>query len=267
MSNHDPYASPESDTVLIPKGQARHLTEPQAIGAGRGWGWIADGFGLFRRDPLIWIVNVVIVIAITLVLGLIPLLGSLAGYLLSPIFEGGLMLGCRAQENGEPLKVEHLFAGFKQNTSTLVAVGGLYMLGILLTFILAILLLFLLGGGGLLEMMWAAERGAEITPDNMPVGAMLVVGLLAVTLGTGLLMAVWFAPALVVFHSLGAVEAMKLSFRGCLRNMGPFLLYGLIAILLTIVAILPFGLGLLVMLPTLAASVYVGYQDIFLRRF
>lgn len=267
MSNHNPYTSPETDTVVIPKGQARHLTEPQAVGAGRGWGWIADGFGLFKRDPLIWIVNVVIVIAITLLLGFIPLLGSLAGYLLSPIFQGGLMLGCRAQENGEPLKVEHLFAGFKQNTSTLVAVGGLYILGGLLIGIVVMLLFFLTGGTGMLEMMSAAERGAEVTPGDMPLGALLVVGLLGITLGTGLLMSVWFAPALVVFHSLGALEAMKLSFRGCLRNLGPFLLYGLIAILLMIVAILPFGLGLLIMLPTLAASVYVGYQDIFLNRF
>jgi len=79
-----------------------------------------------------------------------------------------------------------------------------------------------------------------------------------------LLMALWFAPALVMLHGLGPLEAMKLSFVGCLRNMLPFLLYGLIALVLTVLAVIPVGLGLLVLGPMITASVYTAYKDIFL---
>jgi uncharacterized membrane protein len=78
-----------------------------------------------------------------------------------------------------------------------------------------------------------------------------------------LVMALWFAPALVVFNDQGAVEAMKGSFVGCLRNMLPFLVYGIIAVPLAFLATLPMMLGWLVFAPVIAASIYVGYRDIY----
>jgi len=76
-------------------------------------------------------------------------------------------------------------------------------------------------------------------------------------------MATWFAPALALFHEQSATEAMKASFIACLRNVLPFLLYGVILFLLAIAASIPFGLGWLVLGPTMAASLYTGYRDIF----
>jgi len=78
-------------------------------------------------------------------------------------------------------------------------------------------------------------------------------------------MAVWFAAPLVVFHDLGAVEAMKASFTGCLRNIVPFLVYGIAGLVLSVVATIPLGLGWLVLGPVVAASVYTSYRDIYLR--
>ena len=90
--------------------------------------------------------------------------------------------------------------------------------------------------------------------------AMLVVLALAIPI----YMALWFAPALVVFHHLTPVEAMKTSFAACLKNIVPFLLYSVILLLLAMVASIPFGLGWLVLLPVIVASIYTAYRDIFL---
>jgi uncharacterized membrane protein len=79
-----------------------------------------------------------------------------------------------------------------------------------------------------------------------------------------LLMAVWFAPALVIFHDLGPTQAMKDSFTGCLRNIVPFLLYSVIWLVLSIIASIPLGLGWLVLGPMTAASIYTAYRDIYL---
>jgi len=59
------------------------------------------------------------------------------------------------------------------------------------------------------------------------------------------------------------VAAIKQSFGACLKNIVPFLIYGVVAFVLSIVATIPFGLGWLVLGPVLAASVYTAYQDIF----
>jgi len=76
-------------------------------------------------------------------------------------------------------------------------------------------------------------------------------------------MAIWFAAPLVVFHNQGPGEAMKNSFTACLRNVLPFLVYSVIALLLAFIASIPLGLGWLVLGPVMAASLYTGYRDIF----
>jgi uncharacterized membrane protein len=78
-----------------------------------------------------------------------------------------------------------------------------------------------------------------------------------------LVMAVWFAPALVALHQMGALEAMKQSFFGCLKNVLPFLLYGVILFIAGVIASITVLLGWLILGPVLAASVYTAYRDIY----
>jgi len=88
-----------------------------------------------------------------------------------------------------------------------------------------------------------------------------VVSLFAVLLA----MLFWFAPTLVVLHpEVGVMEALGLSFRACLRNVLPFLLYGVVLFVLAIVATIPLMLGWLVLWPVLIGSIYASYKDIFL---
>ena len=89
--------------------------------------------------------------------------------------------------------------------------------------------------------------------------AMLVVMALAVPL----YMALWFAPALIVLNKLKPVDAMKASFFGCLKNVVPFLVYGVIMMVLCMIAAIPMGLGFLILGPVGIASIYAGYRDIF----
>jgi len=79
-------------------------------------------------------------------------------------------------------------------------------------------------------------------------------------------MATWFAAALIAFHEMSAVEAMKSSFAACLKNFLPFLVYGLILLIPSLVATLPLGLGWLVLGPVVAASIYTAYRDIYFNR-
>ena len=87
--------------------------------------------------------------------------------------------------------------------------------------------------------------------------------LVALALMVPLLAAYWFAPALVVMHGLGPVEAMKQSFAGCMRNFVPFLVYGIVMTAFAMVAAIPLGLGFLVWIPLAVASTYAAYRGIF----
>lgn len=259
----NPYQPPSvrvTDPLTENDGQ---LVDPKKLPAGNGWGWIVKGFGYFKSSPAIWIVNILILLIIFLILAFIPLLGSIATGILTPIFTGGLMLGCAAQDRGEPLTVGHLFEGFQKNTGTLAIVGVLYMAGMFLLMALVGIIIAAVGGGSDL-MNTMADPAADPTaiPENF-VSTILIGVLIGVALSIPLVMAYFFAPALVVFHDLGAIEAMKTSFKGCLRNILPFLVYGVIAVILGIAATIPLGLGWFVLAPVLTAVLYVAYREIF----
>ncbi len=261
MSEQNPYQVPSAN-VEGPSPSGGELGEPRAVGIGRGWGWLADAFGLFAASWGIWIVNFLILAVLIILMSLIPIVGALATSLLSPVFLAGFMVGCRAIDDGGKLEVAHLFAGFSRNTGTLVGVGALYLVATMVAMVIAGGLMVLMGAD-----MAALSESAAGMPDSGPQGAPLIpvlVMLIVFALFIPVIMAYWFAPALVVLHDRGVIESMVLSFKGCLRNILPFLLYGVIAMVLLVVASIPLMLGLLVMMPVLIASVYTAYRDIYL---
>lgn len=257
----NPYKAPESNVDNVPTtGQGETpAPEPRAVDAGRGVGWFGGGWQLFKAAPGVWIANIVILFVIMMVLSLIPLV-SLLTNLLSPVFMGGLMMGCRDLDRGEPLTVNHLFAGFSHRTGTLIGLGALYM--VLVIVVVAIGMAFMAGMGGGMATMMDPNAGG----DPAAAGAAMMIGMLVMmALLIPVIMLYWFAPALIVLHpEVGVIDAMKLSFAGCLKNILPFLVYGIIGFIIAIVATIPLGLGWLVAGPVFIGSIYAGYKEIFL---
>jgi uncharacterized membrane protein len=62
---------------------------------------------------------------------------------------------------------------------------------------------------------------------------------------------------------MSALESMQVSFFACLKNIVAFQLYAIIILVLTVLAAMPYGLGLFVLVPTLFGSIYTSYRDIF----
>ena len=171
------------------------------------------------------------------------------------VFAGGILLGCKSLWEGGEFGIDTLFAGFKQNTTNLVLVGVFYLVGV----IAITVLVFLIGGGAALTG-GLIGRGPGV---GMAIGGFFVALLVMLALMVPLAMAVWFAPALVVFRDIAPLEAMKASFFACLKNIVPFLVYGVILFVLCMIAMIPFGLGMLVMVPVMMGSTYASYVEIF----
>ena len=233
--------------------------EARSVSAGQGWQWIVEGFGLFRQSPVIWIALFFVYLLIGMAISIIPVAGPIVLNLLAPVFMAGFMLGCRAIENGGELELNHLFAGFKQNTSQLITVGGIYLAGL----IVIIGIVFMMTGGADLSAISSGRMFGEDVVATAASEGFLLATLVGLAVLAPLMMAYWFAPILVVFHDMKAVEAMKISFVACLRNVLPFTVYSLITMVLMLLAAMPLGLGLLVMIPTMTASLYASYKDIF----
>ncbi len=233
--------------------------EVRHVKARQGLQWIMSGFYLFRIAPMAWMLLCFTLILIAMTLSILPLLGQFIFTLISPVFLAGMMLGCQKLEQGEKLEITHLFAGFKKNTAPLITVGGIYLIGQ----VLIVGIVMLIGGTAMMDMLLQGKRVDE--NELMEVADdMLSATLVALALSIPLLMAAWFSPLLVAFHNIPPVLAMKKSFFACLKNMLPLQLYGVILIILTVIAIIPYGLGLIVLIPIIFTSIYVSYKDIFL---
>lgn len=224
--------------------------------AAQGWTWIVDAWTLFKRAPGPWILITIVYLVILIAINFVPLVGQLANGVLWAVFGGGIMLGCRQLHEGGKLEVGSLFAGFRTRLGPLAAVGAITLAAsLVVTFVVG----FATGG-----VLFTALSGNADSAAIMAAGGALLLALLIITaLLLPVTMAAWFAVPLVALQNKGAIEAMGLSFFACLRNMMPFLIYGLVLLLLSIVASIPFGLGWLVLGPVIAASIYTAYRDIF----
>lgn len=246
-----PAADPAEGLRLVIPG--RHLP------AGEGWSWIAAGWKLFTLAPLMWIVSILVVLVLAIVVSLVPIVGSLAFQVLNATIGAGFVVACRSLERGGEFELEHLFAGFRTRFANLLLVGLLLLAGWI-----AIFLVFAAFAGFSILAALMAGHAQDIASSVMASAMSILLGaLVACALTVPLLAAYWFAPALVVMHGLGPVEAMKESFVASFRNFGAFLVYGIIMLIFAIVAAIPFGLGYLVWVPLAIASTYAAYRAIF----
>ena len=226
--------------------------------------WWSDAWRLFVAAPGIWIVIMLLYGAILIGLSVIPLLGQIASTLLQPVLFAGLVLGCRAVDRGGELKVSHLFAGFEHNPAPLIVLGLIYFAGWFVVACVAVVLMIMVIGAGTLGALLsgdAVQTGVALL-SVMSLGAIVVL-LVAALFVVPLMMAIWFAPALVVLRGDEPLTAMRTSFRASIRNIPPFLVYGLIGLLFCLVACIPLFLGLLVFMPVASATIYTSYKDIF----
>jgi uncharacterized membrane protein len=229
--------------------------EPRKLASGRGWDWLAEAFSMFMQAPGVWIGIAVIYVIIFIAASAVPG-GSLLTTLFGPTLTAGIVLGSHSQATGQGVKLEHLFAAFSGGRlGSLVVLALIYVGALLVLFLLAALI---------------AIAGLGLSPANFKAGnfedyilPLLLVVLVLLALYIPVLMGMWLAPALIVLRGMEPVAAFTLSFRACLVNFMPFLIYGLAGLVLCLLATLPLCLGWLVLLPVICISIYTSYRDMF----
>lgn len=256
---------PVSDSTA---GAALPPRDGWAVGAGRGANWWGAGWRLFAQAPFIWIAIVIVFGAIMFALAWVPFVGGLAQPLLYTVLGAGVLVGARAQDRGTGLSVAHLFSCCNEKALPLVILALIYIAGWFVLWLVAVALLLALVGFGTLTSMFSALNASDPMELWLALGGSVSLGVLVVLLvatlaAVPLIMAYWFAPALVVFRGDEPLAAMRASFRACLRNVPPFLVYSLIGVGLAIAATIPLALGWLVLLPMYGTSLYASYKDIF----
>ncbi len=258
MTQPNPFEPPSAaiDPVDQNGGPDGLRSEPRRAPVGNGIAWIGDSWQLFARDWGTWIVMLLIFGGLFLVIGMLPLVSIVSG-LVFPIFIGGWMLAADRVHRGESARLEDLFAGFTgDHLKPMLITGLIYLAASLAVMVVSSVMAFALIGGSFLS-------SAEPNLETMVLG-MALFFLVMMALMLPLMMMIWFAPALIMLHGTAPTEALKMSFTGCLRNILPMLVYGLLCMMLLIAGAIPLFLGWLVVYPIFLCSIYTAYRDIYL---
>lgn len=251
--NYNPYQAPESEWVDEQNEEFGLLEEPNSLSAGSGMSWITESWQIFMARPLLWVGVFVAYFAAIMLLGLIPIAGSIIVGIIAPMLMGGMAYMAYLIEHDESsASFGDMFVAFQGKFVDFLI---LWVIQFLLSLLIIIIMIII----GVAVMGFGTEALMAGDIDTMT-GLLMILIMLALLIP--LAMMAIFSPILIIFHDLSAWSAMKLSLKACFVNMLPFLIYGIVATVAIIIGAIPFGLGLLVVSPVLIISTYIAYKQI-----
>ena len=225
------------------------------VSAARGAAWLGEAFKLFRAAPVAWISLCAGWIAITFALLLIPFIGGVIANFLQPVFFASFAITAYRQTEGERIVAGDLFAGFKRHMRPLINLGALLLLAEIAVFALMAVLGLPVATSG--EQTFTLTEYVEALHGKEWI---LFTGFLLTVAIKG---ALWFAPPLIAFHGMSTVQAMRWSVYAAIANIGVMVAYGATLFLAFLAALIPWGIGLIIVVPLTVISTYVGYREVF----
>jgi hypothetical protein len=251
--------------------------EYERLPALAGAAWLRDAYRMLSAARLPWLLLLVFYYLVLGIIDVIPYLGQIVAPVLKPVFAVGFLAAAWSQERGGAPELKQLFQGFRSNLWALLPLGAVLAVGITL----AVLGTGLIDGGKLLDALSGKIKfdDALLASDDVQM-AMLFAAVCALPV----MLALWFAPALVVFQDCSAGRALGTSLAAAVANWKAISVYsllvffyggvvpGIISALIAALApgSLAFTVALVVVLPymalfiaTLHISDYVSYRAIF----
>ncbi|MHB8914214.1 MAG: BPSS1780 family membrane protein [Thiobacillus sp.] len=231
---------------------------PRKLNARQGLQWVNEGWRLYRGNPLLLSAAFGLLFGAVAIVSLVPIIGNVLSELISPLMVAGFMAAYRVLDRKENLQWQNFLAGIQGPWLPLMVIGAVQMLGMLI--ITQIMLRMGFDGQAVMAAAQKNDAVALQAALNQSTPALLT-GLL---LFIPLIMATWFAPALILFGNARPGQALIISLRAVVKNILPIIVNGLaLGLVLFIAALIPLMLGFLVAMPVVFGSLYSAYQGIF----
>jgi uncharacterized membrane protein len=180
-------------------------------------------------------------------------LGSIVpfGILMGPLLVGFHMC-LRDRELGRAVEIGDLFRGFDKFVDALVA----FLILMVISFVVAI--------PGIIVLFALVAIAANIDPSGaLTVIVALIGGLMLFILCMMAYLPGFFAYQLIADRGVPGLDAVRLSVRGCMKNLGGVVVYMLLMSLISFAASLLCYIPAFLVLPIIFSSMFVLYRDIY----
>jgi len=209
--------------------------------------WVAHGYRVFRAYPFAWLALCPAVWLVLLASMFIPFAGPVIGLILMPALTAGLMLAASEAQHGRLPGPTAVLAPVRAHSRAFLQLGFAYAA--------LVFVVMLLG-------LWMAGPKAAVAPvpgaPGSPMGSLRTL-MFALPLYVPILLAFWFAPALVHWHGMKPAKALFFSLAAAWRNLRAFVVYGLLWALLQVGLPLPFSRLMRLLLPADAANLLLSF--------
>ena len=255
----NPYAPPATQVVdhdeSLETDTGRFIPYGRALSVARGPAWIGDAWRILRAQGGMWAAALIIMFVAWIVVQMIPVVSLLSG-ILAPFGYAAIALAADQQRRTGTFDLKVLLGGFERHAMPLVGVGlTTFLAGIVFLIVLAIFL-----GADIVRAFTGSGNPDPSTFFSTKFWLAFLIGFVAML---PIMFATWLAPQLIVLHGVPAIEAMKMSLAGCVKNILPGIVFFICAMLMILASMIPLMLGLLITMPIMALTSYTIYRDIF----
>lgn len=212
--------------------------------------WYKQGWAIFSKDMTNWVMMALLLGVGAIVLNVLPIIGQIILLVLMPSLIGGLQFAAQEACEGRPVKLEYLWSVLKSSSqrNQFLALGGIMFAAAITVGIISAAFV----GDSLL-------RGASSGLMGFGFGGMLfmlIVGFISFVMFN-------YTVALMLFRNMSLFDALKSCAATASTQIAPLLVFFLLYAVAAAIASIPFGLGLLVVIPVTAIAVYVSHKELF----
>ncbi len=217
--------------------------------------YISESFRIVNKNVGGFIGFTFIYLLIVIVMGLIPIIGSIGNLLISPPLAVGFYIVAKKIKDGESTEFGNFFDGFK-------FFGDLVVVALLtLVVMLVIMIPIFVVMGMTMANIDVSANDVEAFGDIMAGSNVLLILLAFIPLLYIGIAYVWSA-MLVVFRGMKGWEAMETSRKLITKNWFMMFLYVIVIGLIGSLGVILFGIGLLYTIPVYMVAAFVAFDDI-----
>ncbi len=224
----------------------------------QAWRWYREGWSLFSKNRVSWVLFTALWGLWALVLWQIPLIGRIAWWIINPALYAGFVYGAAQLRQGRALELEHLVRGLSdgRKRTHLLTLGVITLAGYAFLSIVTSV-------GESLGVEPLSAGGEGVGSLAIAINVSLEVALFALILVLVAMALFYSCPAIMLEDERESFESMMLSFETCIDHWRPFAAFVAVFLGLSLVALLPLGLGFLVLIPVTGCAAYVSYDSLY----
>ena len=202
---------------------------------------------LWKRGPVTFAALAFVTLVLSIAFEPVPILGFVAANLVAPLLATGMLYASLAADRGEGPRLKHAIAAFAApaGAQATVVVAGL------VAFAAEAFSAWQLAGANLFLP----------TGDTaiLPMGVVVAIYLAGIVASLPLT----FVPFAALFDGEDLRSAFAASARGFARNVPALALYAGISLVLLLIGLATLGVGLVLVLPWIAAASYAAWKEVF----